>query len=136
MCHLARCLLRNPGAGTAQLIEQRQAFLEVERRVHRVQVDAELHHGEGDLRLDSHDDGLCAAQVCHLAEVAQRPGAEGVQNVQGGDVDDDTACAFSSDLLDQVALETLKVPVIQRRVDGGDEVGALRQDGNAQRLLL
>src|SRR5215213_9494876 len=48
------------------LLEEREPFLEVERRVHVLEVHAQLDHGERDLRLDPDDHGLGAAQPRHV----------------------------------------------------------------------
>src|SRR3712207_6783149 len=53
-------------------LQQRQSLLEVERRLHVLEVHAELHHGERDLGLDAHDDGLGASQPRHLGDRAKR----------------------------------------------------------------
>ena len=75
---------------------------------------------------DPDDDGLGAAQPAHPGDVAQRSGAEGVEHVERGDVDDHAAGPLGADPLDEVALEAHQLAVVQCRVDGRDEVGALR----------
>src|SRR5690348_10054901 len=72
-------------------LEERQALLEVERRVHVLEVHPELDHRERDLRLDADDHGLRAAQPGHVRDPAQRARDERVHHVQRGDVDDDPA---------------------------------------------
>ena len=62
--------------------------------------------------------------------VEQGAGAEGVHDVEGGDVDDHPAGPVGADLLHQVLLELDDLAVVQRLVDGGDEVAALPQDRN------
>ena len=64
------------------------------------------HHRERDVRLDADDDGHGPAQPGHLGDVAQRAGAEGVQHVEGGDVDDHAAGPVLADLLDEVLAGT------------------------------
>src|SRR3954469_18011122 len=64
------------GANVAGLLavplEQREALLEVERRLHVLEAHPELHHGERHLGLDAHDHGLRAAQPGHHGDPAQR----------------------------------------------------------------
>src|ERR671916_520069 len=54
------------------LLQEREALLEVERRVHVLEVHAELDHRERDLRLDPHDHRLRPAQPRHVRDPAQR----------------------------------------------------------------
>src|SRR5829696_3195218 len=53
-------------------LQEREALLEVERRMHVLEVHAELDHRERDLGLDPHDHGLGAAQPRHVGDSAQR----------------------------------------------------------------
>src|SRR4051795_10361987 len=53
-------------------LQQRQSFLEVERRQHVLEAHPELDHGERHLGLDAHDHGGRAAQPRHLRDPAQR----------------------------------------------------------------
>src|SRR4051794_15181857 len=53
-------------------LEQREAFLEVERRLHVLEAHSQLDHRERHLRLDPDDHGLRAAQAGHHRDPAQR----------------------------------------------------------------
>src|SRR6267142_3308425 len=74
-------------------VEEHESFLKVQRGRHPFQSEAELHHGEGDLRLDADDHRLGAAQPRHVREVAQRPHRERVHHVERGHVHDHAAGA-------------------------------------------
>ena len=97
--------------------------------------DAQPHHREGDVGLDADDDGLRAAQACDLRDGAQGVAGEGVDHVERGDVDDHSAGTLPPDLFQQLAAEAEELAVVECGVDGRDEVAALRQDRDAQRLL-
>src|ERR671914_1118601 len=64
-----------------ELVQERQAFLEVESGVHALEVEPELDHRESDLGLDADHDGVGAAQPRHVGDPAQRPGRERVHHV-------------------------------------------------------
>src|SRR3954469_10844323 len=53
-------------------LQQRETFLEVERRQHVLEAHPKLDHRERHLGLDAHDHGCRAAQPCHLRDPAQR----------------------------------------------------------------
>src|SRR5712691_1464524 len=82
-------------------IQEGEAFFEVQDRGDAFQRQAELHHGEGDVGLNAHDDRLGAAQAGHVRNVAQRPHGERVHDVERGDVDDHAAAARPPNLGDQ-----------------------------------
>ena len=54
---------------------------------------------------------------------------------KGGDVDDDATGTSSTDLLHEVPLETHELGVVERGVDGRDEVAAPRKDRYSERFL-
>src|SRR5438132_3888521 len=81
--------------------EVRESLLEVERGRHAFEREPELDHRECDLRLDADDDRLRTAQPNHVRHIAESPGGERIDHVQGGDVDDDPARAEMPDPLDQ-----------------------------------
>src|SRR5688572_24185599 len=62
-------------------LEEREPLLEVERRVHVLEVHAELDHREGHLGLDAHDHGLRAAQPRHMRDTPKRARDERVHDV-------------------------------------------------------
>src|SRR5205807_9549606 len=70
--------------------EIREALFEVQRGRDAFQGEPQLDHREGHLRLDADDDGLGAAQPDHVRHVPQRAGRERVDDVQRGDVHDDS----------------------------------------------
>src|SRR4051794_34868146 len=86
-------------------LQQREALLEVEGRLHVLEAHPELDHREGDLGLDADDDRAGAAQPGHHRDAAQGPGDEGVHDVERGDVDDDAPGAMAGDLGHHVVLE-------------------------------
>src|SRR3954468_1219764 len=57
-------------------LQQREPFLEVERRLHVLEAHPELDHGERHLGLDADDHGRGAAQPGHHRDAAQRTGHE------------------------------------------------------------
>src|SRR3954469_6617374 len=76
-------------------LQEREALLEVERRLHVLEAHPELDHGEGHLRLDADDHRLRAAQAGHHRDPAQRARDERVHHVQRRDIDDDPARAVA-----------------------------------------
>src|SRR5207302_10304439 len=82
-------------------IQEGEAFFEVQHGGDAFQRQTELHHREGDVGLDAHDDGLGAAQAGHVRDVAQRAHGERVHDVECGDVDDHPTAARPPDLGDQ-----------------------------------
>ena len=122
-------------ADAGDFVQDGESFVEVEGGVHGVQVQAEAHHGVGDVGVDPDDHGAGAAQARPCpGEVAQGVGGVGVDDVECGDVDDDARGAVPPDLVDQVVLEPLQLTVVQGGVDGRDQVAALPQDGDQQWL--
>ena len=99
---------------TGQAVEQSQTVVEVERGEKGVHVHAQANRREGDIRIDTDNDCGGAAQAGHLGEVVQRAGREGIQHIQRGDVDDDAARAVATNLVDEVALETQQLTVVER----------------------
>src|SRR4029079_7244611 len=53
-------------------MEEGEALLEIEGRRDVFEDEPELHHREGDLGLDAHDDRVGAAQADHVRDVGQR----------------------------------------------------------------
>src|SRR5258705_189999 len=51
-------------------VEEHESFLKVQRGRHTFQREAELHHGESDLRLNADDHRFGAAQPRHVREIA------------------------------------------------------------------
>src|SRR4051794_6884971 len=65
-------------------IQQRKALFQIQRRVHVVEHQPELHHCEGHLRLQPDDHGVRAAQPSHVGDRAYRPGGERIHHVDRG----------------------------------------------------
>src|SRR3954453_8455162 len=53
-------------------LEQREALLEIEGRLHVLEAHPELDHREGDLGLDAHDDRGGPAQAGHHRDAGHR----------------------------------------------------------------
>src|SRR5882724_9117202 len=73
------------------LVQVREALLEIKGGGNVLQREPELHHRERDFGLNSHDDGLRAAQPDHVGKVAQSPRGERIEDINGGNVDDHSA---------------------------------------------
>src|SRR5437667_2952250 len=82
-------------------IEEGETYFEVQHGRDAFQRQAELHHREGDVGLNAHDDRLGAAQAGHVRDIAQRAHGERIHDVERGDVDDHAAAPRPSDLGDQ-----------------------------------
>src|SRR5262252_4440349 len=61
--------------------QPRAAFFLVERGRNPVEREAELHHGERDVRLDADDHGVRTAQPRGVRDAPQRAGRERVHDV-------------------------------------------------------
>src|SRR6185312_11639284 len=83
------------------VVEEQQAFLEIQRGGHALEREAELDHGERDLGLNSDDHGFRAAQPRHVRNVPQRAHGERVHHVERRDVDDHAPGPEPPDALDQ-----------------------------------
>src|SRR5437879_8911008 len=68
-------------------IQQGKALFEVQRGVHVVERQPQLHHGERHLWLQTHDHGVRAAQPGHVRDGPQRSGGERIHDIDCGDVD-------------------------------------------------
>src|SRR5512140_166577 len=110
------------------LCEKLEPFLEIERNRHTLQVQAELHHREGHLRLEPHDDRLGTTQRRHLGEVPRRAHGKGVHHVERGHVNNRALRAKPPDALTQPHPQLGEIRIRQRGLDGGDEILALLQD--------
>ena len=94
----------------------------------RLEVQLELHHRDRDVGLDPDDHRLRAAQPGGDRDRAQRASDEGVDDVQGPDVDDQPAGALAADPLGQVVAEGEDLAVAEVRLDRGDQIVALAKD--------
>src|SRR5512139_923384 len=75
-----------PGARVS--VEERESLLEIQGGGDPLEHQPELDHRERDLGLDADDDGVGAAEPCHVREVAQGADGEGVHDVERRDVHD------------------------------------------------
>ena len=69
------------------------------------------------------------------AKVPQGARGKGVEHIDRCDIDDDAATAVPADLFDEVVLEPGQLPIIERRMDGCDQVAAQPEDRDGFRLL-
>jgi hypothetical protein len=109
-------------------VEHREGLVEIERGVERLEVQVELHHRDRNVGLDADDQGLCAAQPRGDGDRPERACDEGVDDVQGADVDDEPACALPADPLGQLVAEAKDLAVAEVGLDRGDQVVALAED--------
>src|SRR5579864_4137673 len=65
-------------------LQERETLFKVEGGIDPFQRQAELHHREGDLGLDAHDDRGRAQQLDHLRDAAQRARGKGIHDVEQG----------------------------------------------------
>ena len=96
---------------------------------------AEPGHCERDAWLDSHDHGLSAPQAGDLSECTQGVAREGVEHVQRGNIDDHSLCPVPPDLVEELRAEPEELAVVERGVEGRDEVPSVAEDRDAQRFL-
>src|SRR5436309_3412983 len=115
-------------------VQQRHAFFEIERGFHALQPKPELDHGEGDLGLNADDNGRGASQPGRVRNAPQRARREGIEHVEGRDIDDDTPAAKATDLLGERIPQLNQFAVGQRRLDRRDEDVALLEDGYRHRV--
>jgi hypothetical protein len=109
-------------------IEHRERLVEIEGRVERLEVQVELHHRDRDVGLDADDHGLRAAQPGGDGDRAERARDEGVDDVQGADVDDEPTRAVAADPLGQLVAEGEDLAVAEVGLDRGDQEIALTKD--------
>src|SRR5438094_10066676 len=95
--------------------DQLQPVVQVQGRAHSFQEEPQLDHGESDRGLNAHDHGLGAFQPHRARDVLQRPGGEGVDDVEAADVDDHRSRPVLADPFGEFGLEAQDVGVRQRR---------------------
>jgi hypothetical protein len=117
-----------PGVPSRPSVEHRERLVEVERRVERLEVQVELHHRDRDVGLDPDDHGLRAAEPCCHGDRAERACDEGVDDVQGADVDDEPACALAADSPGELVAKGEDLAVAEVGLDRGDQEIALAKD--------
>jgi len=98
-------------------------------------MKTEANHRGRDVRVNAYDDGGRATQARRPCQVLQGFRSEGVEHVDRSEIDDHAVGAIPTDLLDEVTLEPDELIVIERRVDGSDQVRPPTQDGNQWGLL-
>src|SRR5919197_3763898 len=116
-----------PVGKTAHAIE---AFFEVERRGHPLEVEPELHHRERDFGLDADHDGVGAAQLRRIHDCPKRPRGERVEYVEGRNVDDHASRPKAADPIRELVPKVNKILIGQRSLNRGDQDVALLEDGN------
>src|SRR5918995_4891284 len=84
--------IRRPSLDEA--VEDPDRLVQVERGPQRLEVEAELDHGDCYIRLDADDHGLGPAHERCVRDGAQCPSDEGIDDVEGADVDDQTTSAL------------------------------------------
>src|SRR5687768_5072327 len=80
-------------------LEHCARLVEIVSGFQRTEIEVELDEGDRDVGADSDDHGFRAAKASNSRERLERPSDEGVDHVERGHVDDDTARAFTSDSL-------------------------------------
>src|SRR5919201_4639894 len=113
------------GVPLSPSVEHPERFVEIERRVERLEVEVELHHRDRDVRLDPDDDCPGAAQSRGHRDRAERPRHERVDDVQGSNVDDEAASAVPSDAVGEIVSESEDLAVAEVGLNRGDQVVAL-----------
>src|SRR5438034_425785 len=119
-------LLVEPPLGV--LVEKGEALFQVEGRRDALESQPELHHREGDLRLDAHDHRFRAPEPRHVRDVPQRPYGERVHHVERGHVHDHAAGAEPADSLDQLLPQLREIGVGEGRLNRSDEKVTLLED--------
>ena len=109
-------------------VQQGKSFFQVERGEHTTEVGAQFDHGEGHVGIDTDDHRAGAAEIRHSGDVPQGPGAEGVEDVERGYVDDDSARPVAPHSVDQLVLEPEELAVVECGVDRGNEMGPLPEN--------
>src|SRR6267154_107902 len=111
------------------LLQILQAFLQIERGGDVLERQSELHHREGDLRLDADDDGRGAAQADHVRDLKQGARGKRIHDVHRGNVHDDPGGSVAHHLLHQRRAQIQKVRIRQCGLDGRDEHAPLLENG-------
>src|SRR5205823_5003105 len=115
-------------ASSPEAVEQCEGLVEVQRRLQRVEVEPELHHGHRDVRLDPDDHRRRAAKASHKCDRAQRARDEGVDDVQRRHVDDDAPRAVTTDVIGEIVAKLQHLAVRESRLDRRDQVTAVFED--------
>src|SRR4029077_7310783 len=112
------------------LAQKSKAFLQTQCRVHVGEIQTELNQGQGNLRLDSNDDGLGASAANHLGDVAKGTRCKRIHHVQRGNIDDDAARATFAHLLDYGIPQLHEIRVAQCRLDRRNQEQPLLENRN------
>src|SRR5215467_7247277 len=116
--------------GFELLVQISQTFLQIEGCGDTFQSQTELDHCECDFGLNSDDDSFRAAQADHVGNFPQRARGEGVHDVHGGDIHDDTARTEPHDLLHKSAAQLVEVGIGEGGLKRRDEDGPLFKNRN------
>ena len=111
-------------------VQEQETLLQVERRRDPVELQPELHHGEGDVGLDPHHHRAGAPQLGRVGDAADGAGREGIEDVEGRHVDDHRAGPEAPHPVGQLVPELDERAIGQRLLHGGDEDVALLHDGH------
>ena len=116
------------------LAQKSKAFLQIQSRVHVGEIQTELNQGQGNLWLDSNDDGLGASEANHLRDVAKSACGKRIHHVQRGNIDDDAARATFAYLLDYGIPQLHEIRVAQCRLDRRNQEQPLLENRNLHSL--
>src|SRR5215207_1940675 len=111
--------------------ERVEALVEIEGGHEGMEIEIEVDHRDRHVGLDPDDHGGRAPQARGRGEGAERSRDEGVDDVQRADVDDQPATAEATDLLGELLAKREHLRVGEVRLDGGDQVIALAEDGDS-----
>ena len=78
----------------------------------------------------ANNDHLRAAKANHVRDVTEGACGKRVHYVQDGDVDDDSTRTELADLRDEGVTQLHQVFITQSRLNGGNQIGALLENGN------
>src|SRR5215212_6573856 len=112
-------------------VEDLQAFLEIQRGVKRLEIEVELDHSDRHVRPDADDDRLGAAKARGERDGPQGTRDERVDDVQRGDVDDDSAGSKPPYAIEKLVAQLQHALIAQGRLDHRDQVLVLLEDRDA-----
>src|SRR4051812_32389500 len=113
--------------GPAQDLE---TFLEIQGSRDAVQRQAELDHGEGDLRLNSDHHRLGPAQLGDVRDSADRSRGERIEDIERREIDHHPATPKAAHAFGELVPELHQILVRQGRLDRRHQDVALLEDGD------
>ena len=106
-------------------------FSTFKRGAHSREGQTQFHEGDGHGRPHPHYHRLGVEDAGHGRDAPEHPADEGVDDLEGGNIDEDGAGARLDDAVGEIFLECGGEPVVHVHLDGDEEIVTHLEDGDA-----